>query len=301
MNTVNNSSLLLPFTKMQGLGNDFVVLDFINHPMNLSNAQFAQIADRRFGIGCDQILIVEASDIADIDFRYRIHNADGSEVGQCGNGARCFVEFVRAKGLTDKTTISVATSSGTMTLHSLGNHQVRVNMGKVSFAPQDVPFIAEHTQDMYELNIDATQRSSETLPKTVSIAVANIGNPHALLLVDDVATAPVEHLGPLVESHARFPERVNVSFMQIVSRQHVDLRVYERGSGETLACGSGACAAVAMGQALGHLDDNVTVNLPGGTLSITQDQDDAILMTGPANFVFEGVYELASNDKVIEK
>lgn len=299
MNTVNNSPLLLPFTKMQGLGNDFVVLDFINHPMNLSNAQFAQIADRRFGIGCDQILIVETSDVAGIDFRYRIHNADGSEVGQCGNGARCFVEFVRAKGLTDKTTISVATCSGTMTLHSLGDHQVRVNMGKVSFAPDDVPFIAEQPQDLYELVIEDPSNGNETLPEILpeklSIAVANIGNPHALILVDDVATAPVEHLGPLVESHARFPERVNVSFMQILSRQSVNLRVYERGSGETLACGSGACAAVAMGQALGHLDDTVIVNLPGGTLSITQDEEHAILMTGPANFVFEGVYELASN------
>lgn len=273
----------ISFTKMQGLGNDFVVLDFVNHPLDLSNEQFAQIADRRFGIGCDQILIIEPSDREDADFRYRIHNADGSEVGQCGNGARCVVEFVRAKGLSDKNSIVVSTSSGLMTLKSLGDNQVTVNMGLIHFAPELIPFVSEQTQDSYPLNV---------ADETITISVANIGNPHALILVEDINTAPVEHLGPRIESHQQFPERVNVGFMQTLSRSEVNLRVYERGSGETLACGSGACAAVAMGQQLGLLDEDVQVHLPGGTLRIQRKDNEPIFMTGPAHFVFEGVYQL---------
>lgn len=271
---------------MQGLGNDFVVLDFVNHPAKLSDAQFAQIADRRFGIGCDQILIIEPSDQANVDFRYRIHNADGSEVGQCGNGARCVVEFVRAKGLSNKKSIVVSTSSGLMTLKSLGNHQVTVDMGSIHFEPEKVPFISDHEQDQYSLNVAG---------EAVTIAIANIGNPHALILVDDIKTAPVEQLGPSIESHELFPERVNVGFMQTLSRNAVNLRVYERGAGETLACGSGACAAVALGQKLGLLDEEVIVHLPGGSLQIQHkisEDNTSVYMTGPAHFVFEGVYQL---------
>lgn len=276
----------IPFTKMQGLGNDFVVLDFVNHPVKLSDAQFAQIADRRFGIGCDQILIIEPSNQENVDFRYRIHNADGSEVGQCGNGARCVVEFVRAKGLSDKKSIVVSTSSGLMTLESLGEHQVTVDMGAVHFKPEKIPFISDREQSQYPLDIAG---------ESVTITVANIGNPHALMLVDDIKTAPVERLGPLLESHELFPERVNVGFMQTLSRNEVNLRVYERGAGETLACGSGACAAVAMGQKLGLLNEDVIVNLPGGSLQIQHKisgDNTSVYMTGPAHFVFDGIYQL---------
>ena len=273
----------IPFTKMQGLGNDFVVLDFVNNPIELSNAQFAQIADRHFGIGCDQILIIEPSNAAGVDFCYRIHNADGSEVGQCGNGARCVLEYVRAKGLSNKSSIVVSTSSGLMTLESLGNHQVKVNMGFIHFEPEHIPFVSDKTQETYSLDVAG---------ETVTISVANIGNPHALILVDDIKNAPVERLGPLIESHSQFPERVNVGFMQTLSRNEVNLRVYERGAGETLACGSGACAAVAMGQKLDLLDEEVLVNLPGGSLQIQHKGLEPVYMTGPAHFVFDGVYQL---------
>ena len=268
---------------MQGLGNDFVVLDFVNHPAKISDAQFAKIADRRFGIGCDQILIIEPSNESGVDFRYRIHNADGSEVGQCGNGARCVVEFVRAKGLSNKTSVVVSTSNGLMTLESLGDHQVKVNMGVIQFEPQHIPFVSDQTQDTYSLDVAG---------ELVTISVANIGNPHALILVEDTSTAPVERLGPLIESHAQFPERVNVGFMQVLSRNTVNLRVYERGAGETLACGSGACAAVAMGQNRGLLDEEVHVNLPGGRLFIQHQAPESVYMTGAAHFVFDGVYQL---------
>ena len=275
----------IPFTKMQGLGNDFVVFDFVNHPAEISNEQFAQIADRRFGIGCDQILIIEPSNEAGVDFHYRIHNADGSEVGQCGNGARCVVEFARAKGLSNKTSIVVSTSSGLMTLESLGDHQVKVNMGLIKFEPEYIPFISDQIQETYLLNVAGEE---------VTVSVANIGNPHALILVEDIDTAPVDHLGPAIESHPQFPERVNVGFMQILSRKAVNLRVFERGAGETLACGSGACAAVALGQKLGLLDEEVHVNLPGGSLRIQHKALEPIYMTGLAHFVFDGVYQLES-------
>lgn len=268
---------------MQGLGNDFVVLDFVNNPADLSNTQFAQIADRRFGIGCDQILIIEPSNVDGADFHYRIHNADGSEVGQCGNGARCVLEYVRTKGLSDKSSVVVSTSNGLMTLESLGGHQVKVNMGLIRFEPEQIPFISDQSQDAYSLDIAG---------ETITISVANIGNPHALILVDDIKTAPVEHLGPSIESHAQFPERVNVGFMQTLSRNEVNLRVYERGSGETLACGSGACAAVAIGQRLDLLDEEVRVNLPGGSLQIQHKEPEPVYMTGPAHFVFDGIYQL---------
>ncbi len=274
----------LPFTKMQALGNDFVVLDFVHHPHQLRNNQYARIADRRFGIGCDQILIVEPTDQPEIDFRYRIYNADGSEVGQCGNGARCFVEYVRAKGLTDKRTITVVTSTSVMQLQSREDGLVTVDMGRARFAPEQIPFVAEQQQATYELELEEV---------TVTIAIANVGNPHAVIVVDDISTAPVEQIGRQVESHTQFPERVNVGFMQCVSRSEINLRVFERGAGETLACGSGACAAVAAGQELGLLDTKVEVNLTGGGLSIMREGSDAaIMMTGPANFSFDGEYYL---------
>ncbi len=282
----------LSFTKMQGLGNDFVVLDFVNNPVSLTNAQFAHIADRRFGVGCDQILIVEKTDEADIDFQYRIINADGSEVGQCGNGARCLVKFVREQGLTDKSSVRVATSTSVMELKANENGSVTVDMGKVSFAPDSIPFIVdvsnnsntntEHVvkqQDLYKIDLEG---------ESVEVAVANIGNPHCLLLVDDIDTAPVERIGPQLESHHRFPEKVNVSFMQMISPSEVKLRVYERGAGETMACGSGACAAVAIGQQLGLLCEEVFVHLLGGDLQIYREEQSNVMMTGAAEFSFTG-------------
>lgn len=273
---------------MQGLGNDFVVLDFVNNPVTLSNSQFAHIADRRFGVGCDQILIVEKAENTEVDFRYRIVNADGSEVGQCGNGARCLVKFVQAQGLTDKSTIRVATSTSVLELQANEDDSVTVDMGSVSFTPESVPFIADagHSpqmpkteQGLYTIELDG---------ETIDVAIANIGNPHCLVLVDNIDEAPVERIGPQLESHPRFPEKVNVGFMQMISPSDVKLRVYERGSGETLACGSGACAAVAMGQKLGLLCDDVTVQLLGGTLNIHHKEGATVMMTGAAEFSFTG-------------
>ncbi len=276
----------LPFTKMHGLGNDFVVLDFTKGILPISDAQFAQIADRRFGIGCDQILIVESSDLKGVDFKYRIHNADGSEVGQCGNGARCFVRYVYEKGLTDKTKITVTTKNGLMTLELLDDGLVKVNMGKIAFTPSKVPFIAERAQTLYDIEVEGS---------THQIAISNIGNPHTLLVVDDIKDAPLETLGRQLESHPRFPERVNVGFMEKVSDQEINLRVYERGTGETLACGSGACAAVAMAQSLDliNLTGLITVNLPGGKLHIEKLETDEMIMTGPARFSFSGEYPIS--------
>lgn len=277
----------LSFTKMQGLGNDFVVLNFVDNPISLTDQQFAQIADRRFGVGCDQILIVEKAEKTDkpsIDFQYRIVNADGSEVGQCGNGARCLVKFVQEEGLTDKSLVRVATSTSTMELIANENGSVTVDMGKVSFTPDSIPFIDDDEANdtkpgLYKIDLDN---------EIVEIAIANIGNPHCLLLVDDIDTAPVEHIGPQLESHQRFPEKVNVGFMQMISPSEVKLRVYERGAGETMACGSGACAAVAIGQQLGLLCEDVTVHLLGGDLQIYREEQGNVMMTGAAEFSFTG-------------
>ena len=268
---------------MQGLGNDFVVLDFINQPIELNDRQFAQIADRRYGVGCDQILIVEPSETKEIDFRYRIINADGGEVGQCGNGARCLAKFVHQQGLTDKTSINVATSTSMMNLQVNPSGDVTVNMGKARFMPEQIPF------DANDVNL---RNGLYTIPlnqnKNVSIAIANIGNPHCMLLVDDIDTAAVEELGKQLESHQRFPEKVNVGFMQMLNPSEIKLRVFERGAGETMACGSGACAAVAMGQKLGLLCENVIVHLLGGKLDISLTPENAIMMTGAAEFCFTG-------------
>ena len=274
----------LLFTKMHGIGNDFVVLDGINQVVNLSSAQVQRIADRHFGVGCDQLLVVEAYAGEEADFRYRIFNADGSEVEQCGNGARCFARFVYDQGLTQKTTIPVMTASGLIVLNIQPNGQVMVNMGVPEFAPERIPFISERQQTLY---------NREMAGEWVSFSAVSMGNPHAVLQVTDVDTAPVGVLGSALEHHPSFPRRVNVGFMQVLGRDRIRLRVFERGSGETLACGTGACAAVVAGCIQGLLDTQVTVTLPGGDLQIRWDgEGQPVWMTGPAETVFRGTLRL---------
>lgn len=276
--------MLLRFTKMHGLGNDFVVLDLITQRYRLRERDILRIADRHFGIGCDQILVVEHPQRPHVDFRYRIYNCDGSEVEQCGNGARCFAKFVSDKKLTGKSTIRVETKSGDIELELISNQQVRVNMGEPVLAPQDIPLLMDKQAAHYQLQLPE---------QTVDLGAVSMGNPHCTLLVDDINTEQVATLGPIIESHPSFPERVNVGFMQVVDRQYVKLRVYERGAGETLACGSGACAAVVVGQLQGLLDEQVSVSLPGGQLSIEwRGLGHPVMMTGPATTVFEGQIQL---------
>ena len=228
----------LKFSKMHGLGNDFVVIDAINQQVHLTTEQVRFIADRRFGVGCDQLLLVEKPQSDEAEFRYRIFNADGGEVEQCGNGARCFARFVYDKGLTSNTHIPVETAAGLIVLELSGDDLVTVNMGVPNLLPESLPFIADAQSNSYNI---------EVAGKDYAIAAVSMGNPHAVLRVDDVDKAPVEELGPMLESHPRFPQRVNVGFMQVVSRHAIKLRVFERGAGETLACGTGACAAVVAG------------------------------------------------------
>lgn len=275
----------LKFTKMHGIGNDFVVIDAISQAVSLSNAQIRQVADRHFGVGCDQLLLVERPTSADVDFRYRIFNAGGGEVEQCGNGARCFMRFVHDKGLTQKKEVRVETGSGTIILKLEDNGQVMVNMGAPYFAPKDIPFTADEIALTYKVDVAGTQ---------VKISALSMGNPHAVQIVDNVDTAPVELQGPLIESHPRFPQRVNAGFMQIVDKHHIRLRVFERGSGETLACGTGACAAAVTGIRLGLLQSPVKVSMRGGDLTIRwADGNNApVWMTGPAATVFEGEVEI---------
>jgi diaminopimelate epimerase len=268
------------FTKMHGLGNDFIVIDAITQPIELSEDQYRFIADRRFGIGCDQILLVEKARSETTDFYYRIINADGSEVEQCGNGARCFARFVQEKGLSDKAEIHVGTNAGDIRLLLQDDGLVRVDMGVPQLAPEEIPFIAVEQAITYELEVDHL---------IVELSAVSIGNPHAVLRVESVAMAPLENIGPLLESHVRFPQRCNVGFMQIVDRQQIKLRVFERGAGETMACGTGACAAVVSGHLLGLLDEQVTVTLPGGDLVIEwPGEGHPIMMSGPAVTVFDG-------------
>ncbi len=274
---------LVPFSKMQGLGNDFVVFDAVSRPIPLTPALIRRLADRHFGIGCDQILVVEPSRESGVDFGYRIFNADGGEVEQCGNGARCFARFVRERGLTDKDEIRVRTRGGLMTLILKPGGQVRVNMGSVDLRPETVPFRAEMPQTVYTLPLDG---------HAVEVTVLALGNPHAVQVVPDVDTAPVLVDGPRIERHPWFPRGVNAGFMQIVDRGHVRVRVYERGAGETLACGSGACAAVAAGRLRQLLDERVVVDLPGGQLIVHWDGQGPVWMEGPAEHVFEGLVDL---------
>ncbi|USF87728.1 diaminopimelate epimerase [Candidatus Endoriftia persephonae] len=274
----------LRFSKMQGIGNDFVVFDAINQSVELSATQYRAIADRRFGVGCDQILLVESPRLPDTDFHYRIFNADGSEVEQCGNGARCFARFVHEKGLSSKRSIPVGTTSGRIVLNLLDDGLVQVDMGEPILDPTAIPFQADTIATSYPLQVGGEQ---------LMIGAVSMGNPHAVLLVDSVDSFPVERLGPLIENHPRFPQRVNVGFMQVIDRNQIQLRVFERGSGETLACGTGACAAVVAGRLQGLLDQRVQVNLPGGNLVVEWPGEEyPVLMSGPAVTVFEGKIEL---------
>lgn len=271
---------MINFTKMHGLGNDFVVIDAINQQFTLSPERIRQISDRHFGIGFDQLLMVEKPVSADADFKYRIFNADGGEVSQCGNGARCFARFVRDKKLSDKNEVCVDTNAGQLLLRINDDGLITVNMGVPKHAPAEIPLLAEEESKFYTVQVNDTEKA---------FAAVSMGNPHAVLQVTDVKTAPVAELGRALESHAFFPERVNVGFMQVVDRQHIKLRVFERGAAETLACGSGACAAVVIGIEHNLLDHTVSVELPGGELSIAWSGRGApVLMTGPAISVFEG-------------
>ena len=274
------------FTKMHGLGNDFVVLDGTQAPVSLDEVSARAIADRHFGIGCDQILIVEAARSASADFGYRILNSDGSESGQCGNGARCFARYVREQGLTDKHEIVVDVRDGQMVLESLGDEHYRVALGIPAFDPADIPLSGFDTADEYRLD--------DVAGRTIRFAALSIGNPHAVLRVDDIDSADVESVGPALESHPAFPERVNVGFMQVVTPQHIRLRVYERGAGETLACGSGAAAAAIVGMRAGVLEPSVAVELPGGTATVDwAGEGRQVYLSGPAERVFDG--ELVSS------
>ncbi|PTQ78270.1 diaminopimelate epimerase [Nitrosomonas oligotropha] len=273
----------LKFTKMQGLGNDFVVLDGINQAITLDQEQIRKLADRHFGIGCDQLLLVEKAE-GQADFRYRIFNADGGEVEQCGNGARCFVRYVHDHGLTRKNEIRIETLSGVISPHLEVNGNVTVNMGKPIFEPEAIPFIAEKRALTYPLELPG---------QPVTISAVSMGNPHAVRVVPDVDNAPVDTEGALIESHPCFPKRVNVGYLQVMDRTHIKLRVFERGAGETLACGTGACAAVVAGIDLGLLDHKVKVSTRGGELTISwQGNGEPVWMTGPAVTVFEGEINL---------
>lgn len=275
----------LKFTKMHGLGNDFMVIDGINQTFNPETAPIAQWSHRHFGIGFDQLLLVERAQTDGVDFRYRIFNADGGEVQQCGNGARCFVKFVSEKGLTDKREIVVETASGIIKPRLNDNSLITVDMGAPRFAPEAIPFALRHGETP-----DAVSYIIVNGLDSAQMSVVSMGNPHAVMLVEDVANAPVENWGAALQHHTRFPERVNVGFMQVVDAHHIKLRVYERGTGETLACGTGACAAVVTGVRLGVLaaGENVRVELTGGDLHIAWQEGENVLMTGAAVSVFEG-------------
>lgn len=275
----------LDFTKMQSLGNDFVVLDGVSRALNITSGIARLLADRHFGVGCDQILLAEAAGQCDnSDFRFRIFNQDGSEVGQCGNGARCFARFLRDKSLSDKDLIPVQTLTSQMLLQLLENGDVRVDMGVPRFAPDQIPLLAGAEAQLYPVHFDI---------EVLEVAALSLGNPHSVLVVEDVDSYPVVELGARIESHSMFPERVNAGFMQIVDRGHIKLRVFERGVGETLGCGSGACAAVVAGIRMGQLDSRVTVSLPGGDAEVEwQGDDQSVYLTGPAHTVFCGKIEV---------
>jgi diaminopimelate epimerase len=272
------------FTKMQGVGNDFVVLDAVNQTLRLDPPAVRKLADRHFGVGCDQVLVIERPRSPGADFYYRIFNADGAEVQHCGNGARCFLRYVRDNGLTDKTQIRVETLSGMIVPRLEADGEVTVDMGSPEFEPERIPFVADKRALIYRIEVDG---------KPVEISALSMGNPHAVQVVADVEAAPVLTQGPLIERHARFPERVNAGYLQVVDRHRIKLRVYERGTGETLACGTGACAAVVTGMSRGLLDSPVRVTTHGGDLRIAWNGGrEPVLMTGPAETVFEGEIEI---------
>ncbi|VAW54654.1 Diaminopimelate epimerase [hydrothermal vent metagenome] len=271
--------MVIEFTKMHGLGNDFVVINAISQSINLSAEQIIKLCDRHFGIGCDQLLLVEKPINPQAEFHYRIFNADGGEVEQCGNGARCFALFVRQQGLTKNSIISVETACGLIEL-KIEAEQVTVNMGVPDFQPKSLPFLVEHQAETYNLQVNDAE---------YVIAAVSMGNPHAVMQVENLASMDINDLGSAIESHELFPNRVNVGFMQIINRDEIRLRVFERGVGETQACGTGACAAVAVGRMLGLLNETVIAHLNGGDLSIHwREQGQSLLMTGPASTVFDG-------------
>ncbi|MEG2263536.1 MAG: diaminopimelate epimerase [Acinetobacter sp.] len=276
--------MLLEFTKMHGLGNDFMVVDLISQRAYLDTLTIQRLANRNFGIGFDQLLVVEPPDVPSADFKYRIFNADGSEVEQCGNGVRCFAKFVHDRQLTTKTKIKVQTKSGIVEPELGANGWVRVNMGYPKFLPQEIPFVADAPESLYDIDLAGGEK--------LTIDVVNMGNPHAVTIVPDVIAADVARIGPQVESHARVPARVNAGFMQIIDEKHARLRVYERGVGETLACGTGACAAAISGMRRGLLSSKVEVELAGGKLQIEWKEGDVVWMTGPTATVYEGRLDL---------
>jgi diaminopimelate epimerase len=279
----------LHFTKMHGIGNDFIVLDHTKSPFQLTKEIIQSLSHRQLGIGFDQLLVVENSSIKDVDFKYRIFNQDGGEVEQCGNGARCFYRFVKDKHLTDKTSIRVETKSGVIVLTEDHEHLIEVNMGEPIFNPQLIPFISDTEENEYAISIDLPDQKG-----LINIAALSMGNPHAVITVEDINKARVESLGAYVESHALFPKRVNVGFMEIVTPHHIRLRVFERGVGETLACGTGACAAAVSGIKRHLLTTPVKVDMRGGSLSINWKGDkNPVMMKGPAVTIFEGDIEIA--------
>ncbi|MDZ7841724.1 MAG: diaminopimelate epimerase [Gammaproteobacteria bacterium] len=276
--------MTINFTKMQALGNDFVVIDGVRQAIALTRDQVRRLADRHLGIGCDQLLVAEPSGDPEFDFRFRIYNADGGEVGQCGNGARAFARFLRDQGLTERTDIRVATRGGPMVLQIAPGGLVSVNMGVPTFEPAEIPFDAPARRPTYSLDVDGGN---------LEISALAIGNPHAVQEVPEVDDAPVGRLGPAIESHSRFPQRVNAGFMEVLDAGRIRLRVYERGVGETLACGSGACAAAVAGIQLGKLDNRVQVQVQGGLISVNwQGEGYPVWMSGPATTVFEGRIDL---------
>jgi len=272
--------MLVRFTKMHGLGNDFMVIDAVSQRVRLTPKIVRKLADRHTGIGFDQLLLVEPPSRPDMDFRYRIYNADGSEVEHCGNGARCFGRFVRERRLTVKSEIQVETARGRAILYLLPDRQVDVDMGVPELRPMEIPFTADRQATTYHVDVNGEQ---------VELSAVSMGNPHGVVLVDDVDSAPVATLGPALEAHPRFPKKANIGFMQVLNRGEIRLRVYERGAGETLACGTGACAAVVAGHLRGLLDEEVLVHLPGGDLRIRwAGEGQALRMVGPATTVYEG-------------
>jgi len=276
--------MILPFTKMHGLGNDFVVLNGLQTPIELNAEQIRFIADRRLGVGCDQVLMIEASESSAADIRYRIFNADGGEVEQCGNGVRCIGDYLRRRSLIDGNSVTVETNSGLVTIYLEGLDQIRVDMGVPLFEPADIPLASTQRKMQYHLSLSSAE---------LEVMAVSVGNPHAVLLVEDIEQAPVSSIAPQIQQHSLFPESVNVGFMEIVGSSHIRLRVYERGVGETLACGTGACGAVAVGINTGRLGNEVDVELRGGNLAINwAGEGQAVWMTGPATTVYEGQIEI---------
>ena len=278
----------IPFTKMHGLGNDFMVIDLTSGEIELSVEQIKRLSHRQFGIGFDQLLQIKSPSSPDIDFDYRIYNADGVEVEHCGNGARCFAKFVYDNGLSDKNPLTVKTVNRLLLLHTNKNGEVTVDMGSPDFEPANIPFKTDQEAQLYTLSIELAGIS-----KDIDFVALSMGNPHAVITVEDLANTAVKDIGDVVGNHPSFPEGVNVGFMQILNHNEINLRVYERGAGETLACGTGACAAVVAGRLREQIGDNVKVNLTGGQLMVSwQRSESPVLITGPATTVYEGTIEI---------